>query len=225
MLWNKKFDMKNMIICLVVSFAFIVTSQAQTATETKLEYQRGEKIAATIDLPYHVDIVEGALINRLKSATVKDERLKGMLVFKGARVTPTDGEAVDFYFKVDRKGKKDDSTSTVFLILGRPNENVALRTLNDNFRIDDAKRFLTDVVPEVASFKLDTDIADHDEKVKKTEKSITGLTDDQKKLEERIKELQDRLSQNKLDQEKQNAELNRLRSSRDALLSKRGAAK
>lgn len=217
--------MKNLIICLALLISFFTPTQAQTAIETKLEYQRGEKIAAKIDLPYHVDIVEGALKKRLQSATVKDEKLKGMLVFKGARVTPTDGEAVDFYFKIDRKGKKEDSTATVYLILGRPNENVALRTLNDNFRINDAKRFLNNVVPEVASFKLETDIADHDEKVKKAEKTITGLTDDQKKLEERIKELQDRLSQNKIDQEKQHAELNRIRSSRDALLSKRGAAK
>ena len=215
--------MKNVFIC---SLVFLITSaslSAQTAAETKLEYQRGEKLAATIELPYHVDIVEGALRKRLESATIKEQRLKGMQVFKGARVTPTDGEAVDFYFKVDRKGKKEDSASVVYLILGRPNENVALRTLNDNFRIEDAKKFLNDVVPDIASFKLDTDIADHEEKVKKTEKSLSGLTSDQKNIEERIKELQDRLEQNKLDQEKQNAELIRLKSVRDELLSQKGA--
>jgi len=214
--------MKKIVPFLVVMMALMnVSSNAQTATETQLDYQRGKKPAAMIELPYSPEIVEGALKKKLESPVTKEQRLKGMLVFKSARVTPSDGEVADFYFKVERKGKKEANTSTVYLILGRPNENVALRSSNDNFRIADAREFLNSIPPDVAAYKLETDIAGQEELVKKTEKTLQGLVNTQKNLEQRIQELQDRLAQNKRDQEKYNAELSQQRSLRDALNSKR----
>ena len=215
--------MKSSIFLVFLVCAHVLV-MSQTATQTRLEYQKGEKAAATIELPYSVEIVEGAIRKRLESATVKEERLKGMQVFKGGRTTPTDGEAVDFYFKVDRKGRKEDSTSVVYLILGRPNENVALRNLNDDFRVQDAKSFLNALVPVVEKHKLDTDIAHHEDLVKKSERTLNNLQNDQRDYEKRIRELQEKLAQNRRDQETQSAELAKQRSARDALISKKASA-
>lgn len=209
-----------------VSFVLCLNlvSMSQSSVQGKLDYQRGEKVAAIIELPYSPDIVEGAIKNRLESATVKEERLRGMQVFKGGRLTPTDGEVVDFYFKVDRKGRRDDSTSVVYLILGRPGENVALRTLNDDFRVQDAKKFLNSFVPVAAAYKLETDITRQDDLVKKSERSLNNLLEEQKDLEEKISDLQERLALNKRNQEAQSAQLQQQRSQRDLLVSKRTAA-
>lgn len=217
--------MKSILLLIMFVGGCSFYSFAQAASKGKLEYQRGEKVAAVIELPYSTDIVEGAIRKRLQSATVKEERLKGLQVFKGGRVTSTDGEMVDFYFKADRKGRKEDSASVLYLILGRPGENVALRNLNDEFRITDAQRFLDNLVPEIASFKLETDITEQDEMVRKSEKNLINLSNNQKDLEKRISELQEKLAQNKRDQETQNTELNKQKTLRDALLSKRGATK
>lgn len=217
--------MKN---CIIVLFALLVLTtslSAQTASITRIQYQKGDKPAALITVPYSPEIVEGALKNRISKVGVKEERLKGMLVYKGGRLTPTDGEVVDFYFRIDRKGKKDDNTSDVYLILGRPNENVALRTEQDNYRVNDAKQFLESLTPDLEAFKLESDIAAQEEQIRKSEKTLKGLLDDQSSYESRIRELQDKLNQNKIDQNALQAELNKQRTLRDALLSKRVTGK
>lgn len=216
--------MKSTILLLIYIVCANAVVMSQTATQTRLEYQKSEKVAATIELPYSVEIVEGAIRTRLESATVKEERLKGMQVFKGGRITPTDGEVVDFYFKVDRKGRKEDNTSVVYLILGRPNENVALRNLNDEFRVQDGKSFLNALVPVVEKHKLDTDIAQQEELVRKTERTLNNLQNDQRDYEKRIRDLQEKMAQNRRDQETQSAELAKQRTLRDALLSKKASA-
>jgi hypothetical protein len=190
---------------------------AQTATRSTLEIQRNPTVAARIDIPYSADIVESAIRQRLESATIKEERSKGMQIFKGARLTPTDGEVVDFYFKVNRKA----ASSELYLVLGRPNENVALRTQNDDYRVNDARKFLDQFVPFVAAHKLENDISKQDELVKRAEKNLSNLASEQSYLEERLRELQDKLAQNRREQEKQTDDLNKQRTLRDALIARR----
>src|SRR5690349_9268190 len=121
--------MKRMLIAVLAVILVCpgVFSQS-SASLGKIEYQKGDKQVAIVELPYSPAIVEGALKNKLETALVKEERLKGMQVFKGARLTPTDGQVVDMYFRVEKRGGKEADQSIVYLILGRPNENVALRT-------------------------------------------------------------------------------------------------
>jgi len=201
----------------VLNFAVL----SQSATEGKIEYQKGEKVAATIELPYSPDIVEGALRENFNKIGVKEEILKGMQVFKGARLTPTDGEVVDLYFKVDKKSRKDDNISVVNLILGRPNENVSLRTADDAFRIEDAKSFLNKLLPIVEAYNLELSIASQEEVIKKTEKKLKNIEDDYKDIQKKIKDLEERLGRNKKEQEAMNAEIIKQRIVRDALLAKR----
>jgi hypothetical protein len=196
-----------------------------SATLGKIDYQKGQKQAAIVELPYQPEVVEGALKNKLQTALVKEERLKGMQVFKGARLTPTDGQVVDMYFRVEKRGGKEAGQSVVYLILGRPNENVALRNADDAYRLNDARDFLNDLSPAVAAYDLDVKIKNQEELIKKTEKSIKGLSDDQKIYEKRIRELEDKLAQNRKDQESQTAELAKQKELYNSLLSKKGGSK
>ena len=185
-----------------------VTSVAQTdPIEGTIEYQKGDKRAAIVEVPFPPDIVEGALRDTLAKIGVKEERLKGMLVFKGARLTPTDGEIADLYFKVDRKSRRQDNVSVVYLIVGRPNENVSLRTADDAYRIQDAKTFLASLQPKAQSYELKVNITKNEENKKKTEKKLTDLQDDRKRLEKKIQE--------------QEQELNRLKAERESLEGKK----
>jgi hypothetical protein len=179
-----------------------VISVAQTEPiEGTIEYQKGDKRAAIVEVPFPPDIVEGALRDTLAKIGVKEERLKGMLVFKGARLTPTDGEIADLYFKVDRKSRRQDNVSVVYLIVGRPNENVSLRTADDAYRIQDAKTFLASLQPKAQSYELEVNITKNEENKKKTEKKLTDLQDDRKRLEKKIQEQEQELSRLKAERE------------------------
>ena len=200
-----------MKLFILTAFAFLLMGAAAFAQtdpiEGTIEYQKGVKRAAVIELPFTPDIVEGALKQHLAKSGMKEERLKGMQVFKNARLTPTDGEAADLYFKVEKKSRRDDNTSVVYLIMGRPNENVALRTADDAYRIQDAKAFLGTFRPQAESFELERNITRNEDNIKKSEKRMNDLQDDRKKLEKKIQE--------------QEQEMNRLKTERESLLGKR----
>lgn len=175
--------------------------------EGTIEYQKGDKRAAILEVPFPPDIVEGYLRQQFAKNGVKEQRLKGMLVFKNARLTPTDGEAADLYFKVEKKSRRQDNVSVVYLIMGRPNENVALRTSDDAYRIQDAKSFLSDLHPQTQAYELDVNISKNEENIKKSQKKLTDLQDDRKKLDKKIKE--------------QEEELKRLNTEKETLLGKK----
>jgi len=175
--------------------------------EGSIEYQKGEKRAAIVEVPYPPELVENALKDHLAKGGVKEERLKGMQVFKNARLTPTDGEVADLYFKVEKKSSKDENNSVVYLIMGRPNENVALRTPDDAYRIQDAKSFLSTLHPQTQSYELERNISINDENFKKSERKLNDLRADRKKLDKKINELEQ--------------EVNRLNSEKETLIGKR----
>ena len=199
--------MKPFILsALFTLLAFISVAQTEPIEGT-IEYQKGDKRAAIVEVPFPPDIVEGTLRDTLAKIGVKEERLKGMQVFKGARLTPTDGEIADLYFRVDRKSRRQENMSVVYLIVGRPNENVSLRTPDDAYRIQDAKAFLASLQPKAQSYELEVNITKNEENKKKTEKKLTDLQDDRKRLEKKIQE--------------QEQELNRLKTERETLESKK----
>ena len=185
------------LLCVYVAATF---SQA-TPIEGTIEYQKGEKRAAIVEIPFPPDVVEGAINEQLARSGVKEERFKGMQVFKNARITPTDGEVADLYFKVERKGRKEDNISRVYLIMGRPNENVSLRTSDDAYRIQDAKLFLSNLQPKTQSFQLETNIRKTDDNIKKSEVKLTDLQENRKRLDKKIQELEEELTRLKVEKE------------------------
>jgi hypothetical protein len=200
--------MKSFIVCATfILFATIKAFSQAEPIEGTLEYQKGEKRAAIVEVPFPPDVVEAALKDQLAKSGVKEERLKGMQVFKNARLSPTDGEVADLYFKVDKKSRREDNISIVYLIMGRPNENVALRTPDDAYRIADAKMFLSNLKPKTESFDLERNIAKNEDNTKKSEKKLQNLQDDRKQLEKKIQE--------------QEQELNRLKTERETLIGRR----
>jgi len=203
--------MKSFILCSALALLVSLTAFGQAeAIEGTIAYQKGDKRAAIVELPYPPEIVEGCLKEQFAKNGVKEQKLKGMQVFKNARLTPTDGEAADLYFKVEKKSRRDDNNSVVYLIMGRPNENVSLRTSDDAYRVQDAKSFLSNLQPQTQTYELETNISKNEETIKKSEKKLTDLQDDRKKLDKKIKD--------------QEQDLNKLKSDRESLLGRRAPA-
>lgn len=213
--------MKKIILAFIVIFSAHLAFAQPAATDTRVEYQKGDKAAAVIELPYNTDVVAAAIKDDMLKKGIREEKSKGFQAFKGARLTPTDGEVVDMYFKVDRKSRKDNSASVVYLIIGRPGENVALRTGDDAYKVDEAKTYLNNLTPTVDAYNLEVTIAQQDDVIKKAEKRLNNLQDDQRNYEKKISSLNEKLSQTKHDIDAQNAELAKQRAARDAMSGRR----
>src|SRR5204862_7701026 len=93
--------------------------------------------------------------------------------------------------------------------IGRPGENIAVRTSDDRFKVSEAKELLNRMQPGIEAYNLNVEIKKQEDQVKKAEKRLLNLKDDQMDLEKKLKALQDKLAQNKNDQNLQTDELNR----------------
>jgi len=214
--------MRKSLLLAPLFMTFAVGAMAQPVpSEGSVEYQKGDKRAAIIELPYKPAVVEDAIKEHMAKMGYREDKTKGFQVYKGARLSPSDPELADLYFKVDRKGRQDKDISVVYLIVGHPNENVALKAGDDVSKIEDGKSFLTSLIPSVESHSLEVSISEQDETIKKAEKKLRNLQDDQKDYEKKMRSLEDKLAENKRDQESQNAEVSKQRAVRDAMISRR----
>lgn len=211
---------KTLFLAVFAVFAFIANAQVQ-AIDGLVELQKGQnKHSSVIELNYPPDIVKEAIKESMSKQGIKEQKVKGMQVFRGVKLEGDD-ELTDLYFKVDQKSRKEKETSVVHLVVGRSNENIALRSEHDRHKSEHGKAFLTGIVPTIAAHHLEVSINDQSNVLKKSEKKLKGLQDDQVDLEKRIQNLQDKLVQNKKDQETQTADVARQREVLQAMQSRR----
>jgi hypothetical protein len=214
--------MRKIIPAIILILSAHLASFAQpVATGTRVEYQKGDKAAAVIELPYNPDVVQASIKENMLKKGIREEKSKGFQVFKGTRLTPTDGEVVDLYFKVDRKSRRDNGVSVVYLIIGRPNENVALRTGDDSFKVEEAKTYLNSITPNVEAYNLEVTILQQEAIIKKAEKHLNSLQDDQRDYEKKISSLNEKLVQTKRDIEIQTGDVAKQKAARDAMMTRR----
>jgi hypothetical protein len=209
--------MKHVLPLMMLLFAVFSQFHAHTqsnTTESSIEYHKGDKVAAVIELPYPPDVVEEAIKDFLAKKGVKDSKYKGFSIFRSTRMYDSDLNVHDLHFKVERKSRKEKDVSVVYLLVGRPGENVGLRTKDDRYKVDDGKGFLSNMAPSIEAYNLEVEIKNQDEVLKKAEKKMKNLQDEQK-------ELQEKLEKNKKEQEKQTAELTKQKTTLEAMQGRR----
>jgi len=187
--------------------------------EGKIEYQKGDKIAAVIELPYTYSIVEGGIKEFMEKKGSKTDRYKGFDVYRSTHAL--DGELCDIHCKVDRKIESNRESSVIYMLIGRPGENIAARPSNDHFKVDEAKELLNKLASSIDGYNLDVQIKKQEEQVKKAEKRLLSLKDDEYELERKIKALQDKLALNKNDQMVQTEELNKQKDALNVIVNKK----
>jgi hypothetical protein len=199
---------------------FIHTSVFSQSGESKIEFQKEHKLAASIEFPYTSDIVEGAIKEFMEKKGNKGDRYKSFSLFRNTRLPDID-ENLDVYCKVERKIENDRESSVVYMLIGRPGENIAARTSEDRFKVSEAKEFLNKLAPSIDAYNLDVQIKKQQEQVKKAEKRLLNLKDDQYELERKIKALQDKLALNKNDQLLQTDELTKQKEALNVIVNKK----
>ena len=213
--------MKRVLPLLILLLSTVISTRTEAqvvvATETKVEHTKGDKIAAVIELPYPVEEVQAAIDQHFAKKGGKSDKSKGYQIYRNMKISDEEVELNDLHFKVERKSRKEKDITLVYLLVGRPSENVGARASVDRHKINEAKAFLNQLTPSVESYHLDVQIQGQEEVMKKATKKNLSLIDEQKELEEKIKALQLKLEQTKADQLKQSEELTRQQEVLDAM--------
>lgn len=206
---------------MAASLLFSATAFSQTANEGKVEHTKGNKAAAVIELPYPEEEVADMLSDAMAARGVKGDKAKGFVVYRNVRLNDNDQDLNDLHFKVERKSRKEKDITNVYLIIGKPSENIGLRSAVDYHKIEEAKSFLNTMVPRMEAHHLEVQIKEQEALVIKAEKKFQSLVEDSVSYVEKIKGLEQKLNTNRTDRASQDVEVKKQRQTLEAMRSRR----
>jgi hypothetical protein len=217
-LYKKNVMKRILIVLFLIAAAKISWAQSYEGT---IEYQKKDQKAMVIEFPYAPSVVEDAIVDKMEKMGYKKKESKGFLVYKSATISDISSEAADYMIKVERKSRKERDESVVYLVMSRGDENIMTRSdalINSNM-----KTFLNGMTPGIEALNLEREIQAQEAVVKKAEKKLKDMKDDQESMEKKIKKLQDDLKDNAKDQEKQQKEIDDQKKILEAMIGKRKA--
>lgn len=194
-------------LTILLLLSSIALSQAQLGT---VEYRKKDRQAIVIYSQYPPDLVVDAIMQRMEQAGNRGKEDKAflsksrVLEFKNASIPEFNIRGVDMVFKVEPRNKKEKDESVVYLILMKGVDDF-VTSASDPELVESSKSFLSSHKPRIEAQNLEMEIGKQDETVKKEEKKLENLVQEQLDLEKKIKALQDKLLLNKKDQETQMA--------------------
>ena len=206
---------------MAASLLFSASAFSQTANEGKVEHTKGNKAAAVIELPYPEEEVADMLSDAMAARGVKGDKAKGFVVYRNVRLHDNDQDLSDLHFKVERKSRKEKDITNVYLIIGKPSENIGLRSAVDYHKIEEAKSYLNTMVPKMEAHHLEVQIKEQEALVIKAEKKFQSLVEDSVSYVEKIKGLEQKLNTNRTDRASQDVEVKKQRQTLEAMRSRR----
>jgi hypothetical protein len=200
--------MKRILWIAIVIFVFKSGIKAQ-AYDGKLDYQKTQQPVAIIELSYSQDVVEDGIKDYMVKRGYKSSSAKGFTVFRSARLDSSEMDLSDLYFKIDRKGRKEKDITVITLLPTRPNQDILAVSgdSTEGTRIDKAKSFLNKIAPSLDAHNTDVQFLAQQEVLKKSQKKLISLQNDQNDLEKKIRKIQADQDQNKSDLLKQTQDI------------------
>ena len=117
------------ISLLLVSFITIMGAACTQAYETSIQYNKKKHTAIAIDYMYPPEAVENAFIQKMEKLGYRSKeekglfnRDKGFLLFKDAYVADISTDRMDYSIKVERKSRKENDESVLYLVLSKDGE-------------------------------------------------------------------------------------------------------
>jgi hypothetical protein len=178
----------SLLFFCIVLIAGTVSAQAY---EGNIQYDKKKQQAIVIDYTYPPEAVNNAVLLKLEKMGYKAKeekgllnRDKGFLVYKNIYITEISQDRMDYLVKVERKSRKANDESVLYMIIMKDNQN-ALTTMQA-YDIGNAKLFLNNLLPEIEEANLELQIKAQEDVVAKAEKKLSGLQKDKKELEEKL---------------------------------------
>lgn len=194
---------KSFILFVSLVMAGMAYAQPK-ASEGKAEFQKTQQPAAFITVPYPDGVVEDAIADFMTKKGIKSSSTGGYKVYRNYNLAGNDHNS-DLYFKVDRKSRSEKDVSIVSMLVAKTAEDIKTRKLNDSTGtgLEGAKELLDEMAPTFEAYNLELQIKEQEAVVKKAQKKYDDLVSDQKDGEKKMRNLEDKLAQNKKDQVKQ----------------------
>jgi hypothetical protein len=209
---------------LLLLAAQLVFAQSQLG---RIEYQKKDRQAVVLYNQYSTDIIEGAVKSQMEKLGNKGKESKSLInlgkgnfiSFKGAAVPEIEGTH-DLYFKAERRGRKDEEGSVLYMIIGKTADDFASSSTDPQL-MEQARQFINHLVPHIEAYNLEVEISNQEALLKKVEGKIDDLTKDSTDLDKRIKNLQDKMQENSKNRQQQASELEKQRLVLEAMKAKR----
>ena len=174
-----------------IVFTVISLSSLAQSYEGSIQYDKKKQAALVIEYAYPSEAVENAFVQRMEKLgyRVKEEkgilnRDKGFLVFKNAYVTDISQDRMDYLVKVERKSRKENDESVLYLVIQKDGENAMEKI--DAYDLGRAKTYLNQMLPDIEAANLELQIKAQEEAIEKAEKKLKGLQDDKADLEKKL---------------------------------------
>ncbi len=207
--------MKNIYILFASIFVFNQIALAQS-TATTVKYKDNLQPSLLIQLPYSTTVTEGTILKKLREIGYdpetkgalfwKKNKLEGFFIFNEVALPEMINQKLDLYFKVDRKSKKENDKSMLYLLVSKGYDSFISPT-SDTTVFKAARKFLNSFVSETAEYKLNMDIEAQEETVKAAEKKLLNLENKEADLIKKIEQLNQDLVNTKADQVSQKVEI------------------
>lgn len=193
------------IFVFITLCGFYLSATAQSEV-TKITYQKVERLAVENEIPFPEKTIMKAVDEKMEQMGYKGKDSKGFTIYKSVKLSELGSGEYDLYFMAERKSRRNRDNSTLTLMISKGFDNfVTLKT--DAAVIENAKKYLEKIIGMIAAYDLEQQIIDQQEAVDKSDKKYNNLVDDGQSLEKKRKSIEKDIEDNKNDQEKQLADI------------------
>jgi|GEM_PF-275955 len=218
---NQKQGMKKLFFLFFsLMLAGILNAQPKAA-EGRSDFQKTLQPDVRITVPYPDDVIDKAIEDYMAKKGIRPGSVNGFKVYRNYKLEGQDHNS-DLYFKVDRKSRSEKDVSIVYLMLAKTAEDIKSRKLNDStgLQLEGGKELLEGMLASFEAYNLEVQIKNQEAAVKKAQKKFDDLVSDQKDYEKKMRNIQDKQTQNKKDQVRQSEEIKKYINGDDKLMAK-----
>lgn len=169
------------IVSLVVSLFSIGVLSAQSIQDTVAKVGVVSTQAYSMTIDRDADLVEGAVKKRLKDVGLKVKNTDGYVASLEQVFADLSGEMVNFYVKVEEKGRRNNKYSVVTAFAMHSNLNTDPEALHQN-----VKAFLIDFVGYIDKYQSYLKMVDKQDELSKAERVWNQAVSDKTSIEKAI---------------------------------------
>ncbi len=190
---------------LFFSVAFCTATIAQSRINT-VEYQKINREAIINEIPFPESMTGKAIQDTLEKLGYKGKDSKGFTVYRGVKLPALGNDALDLYFSVDKKSKKEKDISLVTMMVSKGADDFITEG-SDRALMNKAKTYLDNLYNAVAVYVHGQQVMEQEDVVKSLEKKAAGLSNDADDLQKKKRKIENEIEQNIKDQADQKKEL------------------
>jgi hypothetical protein len=210
--------MKKLVNVVALILAVII-GRAQ-AFDGNINYNKLTVAGLACEFNYEKKLVEKTCLEKMQATMGKSKSIKDFEVFRGVRMPEWGPDVYDIYVKIDKKSKKEDNKSVLYMMVSLGNENFVTPTSHPTV-IAGAKNYINNMMPWFAAKDLENQIKEQEEAVKKTEKQYNRSIEDGDDLAKKKVKIEKEIEENKSEQARKKDEVDKQRQILEALKAKK----